>query len=83
MTMPTRPRLVFIIFFLTGTLIFTILLRTTSSRVFNQYCRARAEQKMLLQDLRSQQLRLESLINPRYMFEHMPSPQPEKPKKTR
>ncbi len=81
MTMPTRPRLVFINFFLTGTLIFTILLRTTSSRVYNQYCHARAEQNILLQDLRSQQLRLESLINPRYMFEHLPPPpEPDKSK---
>jgi hypothetical protein len=30
--------------------------------------------------LRSQQLRLESLINPRYMFEHLPPPEPDKSK---
>lgn len=72
MTTPTRPRVVFIISFLTGVLIFTIHLRTTSSRVFNQFCKVRADQKLLVQELRSQQLRLESLINPRYMFENLP-----------
>lgn len=76
MTMPTRPRVVFILLLLTGVLVFTIHLRTTSSRVFNQFCKARADQKLLVQELRSQQLRLESLINPRYMFEHLP-PMPE------
>lgn len=70
--MPTRPRVVFILLLLTGVLVFTIHLRTTSSRVFNQFCKARADQKLLVQELRSQQLHLESLINPRYMFEHLP-----------
>lgn len=74
--------MVFIIFLLTGVLIFTINLRTTSSRIFNQFCKVRADQKLLVQELRSQQLRLESLINPRYMFENLPPPpstdQPEK-----
>jgi hypothetical protein len=87
MTTPTRPRVVFILFFLTGVLVFTIHLRTTSSRVFNQFCKARADQKLLVQELRSQQLRLESLINPRYMFEHLPpppeTPNPKTEKKTR
>jgi hypothetical protein len=81
MTMPTRPRVVFVLFFLTGVLVFTIHLRTTSSRVFNQFCKSRADQKLLVQELRSQQLRLESLINTRYMFEHLP-PMPEPSSKT-
>lgn len=72
MRTPTRPRMVFVIFFLTGVLVFTIHLRTTSSRIFNQFCKVRADQKLLVQELRSQQLRLESLINPRYMFENLP-----------
>jgi hypothetical protein len=67
---------VFIIFFLTGVLVFIIHLRTTSSRLFNEFCKVKAEQKLLVQELRSQQLRLESLINPRYMFEKLPQPDP-------
>jgi hypothetical protein len=73
MTMPTRPRLVFAIFFLTAVLIFTIHIRTASSRVFNRFCKAEAQQKILHQELRSQQLRFEVLVNPRRLLEY-PAP---------
>ena len=74
MTMPSRPRVVFVIFFLTAVLIFTIHIRTASSRVFNRFCRAEAQQKILRQELRSQQLRFESLISPRHLLEHTSVP---------
>jgi hypothetical protein len=74
MTMPTRPRLVFAIFFLTAVLIFTIHIRTASSRVFNRFCKAEAQQKILHQELRSQQLRFEVLVNPRRLLEYVPAP---------
>jgi hypothetical protein len=71
MTMPTRPRLVFAIFFLTAVLIFTIHIRTASSRVFNCFCKAQAQKKILLQELRTCQLRFESLITPRRLLEQI------------
>jgi len=74
MTLPSRPRLVFIAFYLTAVLIFTIHIRTASSRVFNHYCKAEAQRKILLQELRGLQLRFESLISPRRLLEHLPAP---------
>jgi hypothetical protein len=74
MTLPSRPRLVFVIFFLTAILIFTIHIRTASSRVFNRYCKAEAQQKVLRQELRGLQLRFEFLISPRRLLEHLPAP---------
>jgi hypothetical protein len=72
MTMPSRPRLVFAVFFLTAVLIFTIHIRTASSRVFNRFCKAQAQQKILRQELRTCQLRFESLITPRCLLEQLP-----------
>jgi hypothetical protein len=72
MTMPSRPRLVFVVFFLTAVLIFTIHIRTASSRVFNRFCKAQAQQKILRQELRTCQLRFESLITPRRLLEQLP-----------
>jgi hypothetical protein len=74
MTLPSRPRLVFVVFYLTAVLIFTIHLRTAKSRVFNQYCKAEAQQKILRQELRSLQLRFEALISPRRLLENLPAP---------
>jgi hypothetical protein len=72
MTLPSRPRLIFVIFFLTAVLIFTIHIRTASSRVFNHFCKAEAQQKILRQELRGLQLRFESLISPRRLLEYIP-----------
>ena len=72
--MPSRPRLVFVVFFLTAVLIFTIHIRTASSRVFNRYTRAQAQQKILRQELRTCQLRFESLTTPRRLLEQVPEP---------
>lgn len=72
--MPSRPRLVFVVFFLTAVVIFTIHIRTASSRVFNLYCKEQARKKIHLQDLRTCQLRFESLITPRRLLEQLPDP---------
>jgi hypothetical protein len=74
MTMPSRPRLVFVVFFLTAVVIFAIHIRTASSRVFNRYTKAQARQKILRQELRTCQLRFESLIAPRRLLEQLPDP---------
>lgn len=60
----SRARFVYIVFFMTGALVFTVHLRTSSVRLFNQYRSAMVEQKRITQQLWQQQLRFESLINP-------------------
>lgn len=60
----SRVRFVYIVFFITGALVFTVHLRTSSVRLFNQYRSAMVEQKHITQQLWQQQLRFESLINP-------------------
>jgi len=62
--MPSRPRLIFMVFFLTGTMIFVIMIRTASTRIFNQFRSAVVLQERLRQELRYQQLRMETLISP-------------------
>jgi hypothetical protein len=79
MTMPSRPRLVFVIFFLTAVLVFTIHIRTASSRVFNRFCKAQAQQKILRQELRDCQLRFESLTTPRHLLQNVVLPPQSKP----
>jgi hypothetical protein len=82
MILPSRPRLVFIVFLLTAILIFTIHIRTASSRVYNRFCKAEAQQRILRQELRDLQLRFESLISPRRLLEHsLPPTESESPKK--
>lgn len=56
--------MIVVIFSVTAFLIFTILLRTSSSRLFNQYRQAVVEQKTLRQQLWQRQLRFECLVNP-------------------
>lgn len=60
----SRSRVIVVIFSVTAFLIFTILLRTSSSRLFNQYRQAVVEQKALRQQLWQRQLRFECLVNP-------------------
>ena len=60
----SRMRMVLVVFSITACLIFTIFLRTSSSRMFNRYRQASVEQKDLLQKLWQQQLQLECLVNP-------------------
>ncbi len=71
MIMPTRPRLIFAIFFMTSVLVLTIHLRTTSSRVFNRYRSAVVIQEQLKNQLRQKQLRIESLMSPQNLMEHL------------
>ena len=60
----SRSRVVLIVFTITAFLIFTILLRTSSSRMFNQFRQAEVQQKELLQKLWNKQLQFERLVNP-------------------
>lgn len=60
----SRLRVILVIFSVTAFLIFTILLRTSASRMFFQYDQASIKQKELLQQLWQKQLRYECLVNP-------------------
>ena len=60
----SRPRLIFIIFFLTAVLISTVHLRTASSRIFYRSRRALVVQGNLKLKLGEKQLKLEQLITP-------------------
>jgi hypothetical protein len=60
----SRTRVILVVFSVTAFLIFTILLRTSASRMFFQYQRASVEQKQMLQQLWQKQLQFECLVNP-------------------
>jgi len=60
----TQVRFVFIVFYLTAVLIFTVHLRSTNNRIFYELCKQKAQQNRLKQALWRKQLQLESLINP-------------------
>jgi len=60
----SRFRFVFVIFYLTAVLIFTVYLRGVKSRIFYEIRKCEAEQGRLRQELGAKQLRLEKLINP-------------------
>jgi hypothetical protein len=62
--MMSRFRFVFVVFYFTAVLIFTIYLRSADNRIFYKLCTHRAEQNRLKQELWQKQLRLENLINP-------------------
>jgi len=60
----SRFRFVFVIFYLTAVLIFTVYLRGVNNRIFYELCLCKAEQSRLRQELGTKQLQLEILINP-------------------
>lgn len=62
--------LVYIIFFFTAVLIFTVYIRGAQRRVFYEICAVRRQQHLLKQQLWQKQLRLEGSINPAALSEH-------------
>lgn len=60
----SRPRLIFIIFFMTAVLIIAVSTRTTSRRIFFKYRKAFVAQKRLKQQLWHKQLTLASMTTP-------------------
>jgi len=73
----SRARFVYSVFFLTAAMVFTVHLRTSSTRLFNQYRSAKVDQNKITQQLWQQQLRFESRVNPSGLT---PPPEPEKRK---
>jgi hypothetical protein len=60
----SRSRVILAIFSVTAFLIFSILLRTSSTRTFNEYRGLLVEQKKLSRQLWQKQLSFEQLVNP-------------------
>ncbi|MDH4202204.1 MAG: hypothetical protein OEV87_04865 [Phycisphaerae bacterium] len=60
----SRMRVILIVFSITAFLIFTIILRTSASRMYNRYQKSLVEQKSLCQQLWEKQLQFECLVNP-------------------
>ena len=69
--MGSRFRFIFVIFYFTAILIFTVYLRSVSNHSFYKFCSINAEQNRLKQQLWQKQLQLESLINPAAVSEHL------------
>ncbi len=67
----SRCRLIFIVFFLTVVLIGAVHMRVSSSRVFFRCRRAIVEQDNLRLQLGRKQLKLEELLNPSVISEHV------------
>jgi len=55
---------VFVVFYFTAVLIFTVYLRSTDNRIFYKLCTTYTKQSRLKQQLWQKQLQLENLINP-------------------
>ncbi len=75
----SRLRVILVVFSVTAFLIFTILLRTSASRMFFQYQQASVMQKELLQQLWQKQLELEQSINPSAILQGLESTEPPQP----
>jgi len=60
----SRMRVILVVFSITAFLIFTIILRTSASRMYNRYQKSLVEQKSLCQQLWQKQLQFECLVNP-------------------
>ena len=71
----SRLRVILVVFSITACLIFTIILRTSASRMFNRYQKSSVEQKNLCQQLWQKQLQFECLVNPAGLPQMKPSSQ--------
>jgi hypothetical protein len=71
--MKSQFRFVFVVFYLTAILVFTVYLRSADNRVFYRLSTINREQLRLKQQLWNKQLRLENLTNPAAVSEHLNS----------
>ena len=71
-----RPqfRFVFVVFYFTAVLIFTVYLRSADNRIFYKLYTHEAEQGRLNQELTQKQLQVENLINPAAVSQRLGSP---------
>lgn len=71
---PRRLYFVFVVFYFTAILIFTVYLRSANNHIFYKLCAHKAEQGQLKQQLWQKQLQLESLINPAAVSQRLDEP---------
>jgi hypothetical protein len=71
-----RPqfRFVFVVFFFTAVLIFTVYLRSANNRIFYKLYTQETEQSWLIKELTHKQLQVENLINPAAVSERLGGP---------
>ena len=71
-----RPqfRFVFVVFYFTAVLIFTVYLRSANNRIFYKLYAHEAEQRWLIQELTHKQLQVEDLINPAAVSQRLGGP---------
>lgn len=69
--MRSRFCFVFVVFYFTAVLLFTVYLRSADNRTFYKLCTTGVEQTRLKQQLWQKQLQLESLINPATISERL------------
>lgn len=69
--MNRRLCFVFVVFYFTAILLFTVYLRSADNRIFYKLCTIGVEQNRLKQKLWQKQLQLESLINPAAVSERL------------
>ena len=62
---------VFVVFYFTAILLFTVYLRSADNRIFYKLCTIGVEQNRLKQELWQKQLQLEILINPAAVSERL------------
>jgi len=67
----SRPRLIFVVFYLTVVLIGAVHLRVSASRLFYQCRRALVARDNLKLQLGDRQLKLEQLLNPSVILERL------------
>ena len=67
----TQFRFIYLVFLLTAALVFAVHVRSTSSRAFYKFRIAHLKQTRLNQNLRQEQLLMESLVNPAAISERL------------
>jgi hypothetical protein len=69
--MSLRFCFIFIVLYFTAVLIFTVSLRSANNHIFYRIYTTNIEQNRLKQQLANKQLRLENLINPAAVSQHL------------
>lgn len=67
----STARFIFIVFSVTGALLFSVFLRRATDSAFYRFRVAHVRQIRLKQNLWQKQLRLENLLNPAALSEHL------------
>jgi len=69
--MKLRFSFAFVVIYITAVLLFTVYLRSTDDRIVYKLTQCKARQSRLKQQLANKQLRVESLMNPASLSQHL------------